>query len=180
MPVQTPNSLQQQIHRAEICNQQIKVQIQRLLQHLCSNYQYAPALCAVRCFSDTPQDLRLVRQTIRCQEAGMIHQNFRFGAAIPKKLPQALRTAYRVDNDTDASPLQCFSSRVYCLRFIDLLDFYIAHAALRRNGFHTDRLSRSPAYQRVVLAGLNFRIACFGFPKIRIQQLCSAFSGQGG
>lgn len=72
--MQATDSLQQQVHRAKIRNQKVKVQIQRLLQHLSSNHNDSLALLQCRMFTNMFQNILLMLQPVRGQISGVIHQ----------------------------------------------------------------------------------------------------------
>ena len=100
-----PNPLEKQVHRTELCYQKVKVNVQRLLQHLGPHHNQPVPLFWSRSFPQAFQQDPLLLCAIRHEKLGVEQNHLIFRHLFLKQVRNRLGFFYRVDNDTRAAAL---------------------------------------------------------------------------
>ena len=103
MAVQPPDALQQQIHRAQIGQQQVKIDVKRLLEYLCAHDDQPIALRRSRVLAHPLEQMRFPLDAVGHDKLRMEIDHLHFRQLPPQQLRQLLRTLDGVDNDARAA-----------------------------------------------------------------------------
>ena len=105
MAVQPADPLEQQVHRTQLGHQKVKINVQRLLQHLCTDHDQPVPLRRGGPFTQPAEQLLLPLRTVRHQKLRMEQQNRVLRQGTAQHLRQSLRFFDRIDDDAGAAAL---------------------------------------------------------------------------
>ena len=106
MSVQTADTLQKQVHRAQVGRQQIEIQIKRLLDDLRADNDEPIPLRRRRILADEPQKLLLAPCAVRHHELRMEHEYTHPRQCRPQPRGGLLRPAHGIDDHACAAAVR--------------------------------------------------------------------------
>ena len=96
MPVESPDALEQEINRCHIADQDVEVDVERLLQDLRAHHDQTPRPVGVRSVAEFADEISFAGQPLGRQEATVDQDQFLVGDAATEGVEHFLGSAHRV------------------------------------------------------------------------------------